>query len=88
MPIGQQRETGKNWKLRKYCLTVALTSIFNLGEDCITDNGRYTLQNEKIYLVGTMINFKETRMNSETNLLGIRFKPAAFSAFYKFSVIA
>lgn len=59
--------------------------IFNLGADCKTDNSRFTMHNEKAYLVGTMTRFKETNVNPETNLLGIRFKPAAFSAFYKFS---
>jgi len=59
--------------------------IFNLGDNCVTDNDRYIMQNEKVYLVGPMANFKENRMNSETNLLGIRFRPGAFSAFYNFS---
>ena len=59
--------------------------IFNLGDDCKTDNGNFTMQNNKVYLVGTMTTFKMTNINPDTNLLGIRFKPAAFSAFYKFS---
>ena len=59
--------------------------ILNLGHDCKTDNTKFTMQNGKVYLVGTMTNFKETNMNAETNLFGIRFKPAAFTAFYKFS---
>jgi len=59
--------------------------IFNLGHDCKTDNDKFTMQKGRVYLVGTMTNFKETNMNSETNLFGIRFKPAAFTAFYKFS---
>lgn len=59
--------------------------IFNLGDECKTDNNAFTMQNEKAYLVGTMTRFKETNMDSGTKLLGIRFKPAAFSAFYKFN---
>ena|SRR5688572_17624546 len=59
--------------------------IFNLGEDCHTDSNRFIMQNDKAYLVGTMTRFKETHMNAGTKLLGIRFKPAAFSLFYKFS---
>jgi AraC-like DNA-binding protein len=59
--------------------------IFNLGEDCTTDNGKFTMKTNKTYLVGTMTRFKETNMNLETRLIGIRFKPAAFSTFYKFS---
>lgn len=59
--------------------------IFNCGEDCETDNGNFTMQSEKTYLVGTMTSFKETEMNPGTKLMGVRFKPAAFSAFHKFS---
>ncbi len=59
--------------------------ILNLGEDCNTDNGKFIMKTDKSYLVGTMTSFKETNMNLETYLVGVRFKPAAFSAFYKFS---
>lgn len=59
--------------------------IFNLGADCKTDNETVTMQTEKAYLVGTMTHFKPTSINPQTSLLGIRFKPAAFSAFYRFS---
>lgn len=59
--------------------------ILNLGDDVKTDNGTCNIKNEKAYLVGTMKNFKIVEMKPETKLLGIRFKPAAFSAFYKFT---
>lgn len=59
--------------------------IFNLGENRKADDNGFTMKNEGIYLVGTMTRFKKTIMTSETNLLGIRFKPAAFSAFYEFN---
>lgn len=59
--------------------------IFNLGADCKTDNDNFLMKNDKAYLVGTMTRFKETTMSPETKLLGIRFKPAAFSAFYKYA---
>ena len=59
--------------------------IFNLGHDCKTDNGTFLMQSEKMYFVGTMTTFKETIMDADTNLFGIRFKPGAFSAFYKFT---
>ena len=59
--------------------------IFNLGSDCITDNGTFNMQSEKVCLVGTMTRFKETVMYNETRLIGVRFKPAGFSAFHKFS---
>ena len=59
--------------------------IFNLGSDCITDNGASNMQSENAYLVGTMTRFKETLMHNETNLVGVRFKPGGFSAFHKFA---
>jgi AraC-like DNA-binding protein len=59
--------------------------ILNLGCDCKTDNGTFNIKNERAYLVGTMKRFKIVEMKSETKLLGIRFQPAAFSAFYEFS---
>lgn len=59
--------------------------ILNLGDDCKTDNGTFDIKNGKAYLVGAMKNFKIIEMKPETRLVGIRFKPAAFSAFYKFS---
>lgn len=59
--------------------------ILNLGADCRAENGSLTLQNEKTYLVGTMTRFKESSLNPESELLGIRFKPAAFLSFYKFA---
>lgn len=59
--------------------------IFNLGEQCVTDNGLFTMHTDHVYLVGTMTTFKETIMSPDTNLIGIRFKPAAFTAFYKFA---
>ncbi len=74
---------GKQLKTEKILPDGCVDIIFNLGEDCKTDNSRFTMQNGKVYVVGTMTSFKETKMNVETNLLGIRFKPAAFSAFYK-----
>lgn len=59
--------------------------ILNLGEDCKTDNGRFDIKNGETCLVGTMRHFKITELKAETKLLGVRFKPAAFSAFYKFT---
>ena len=76
---------GNELKTEKILPDGCVDIIFNLGADCKTDNSTFTMQNEKAYLVGTMTRFKETDFYPETNLLGIRFKPAAFSAFYKFS---
>ena len=59
--------------------------IFNLGADFETDNSNFMMKPEKTYLVGPMTRFKETMMLPETKLLGIRFKPSAFSAFYKYT---
>ena len=36
-------------------------------------------------MVGTMTRYKVNLMHSGTNLIGIRFKPAGFSAFYDHS---
>ncbi|MES1219381.1 MAG: helix-turn-helix transcriptional regulator [Bacteroidota bacterium] len=59
--------------------------IFNLGDDCLTDNGAFLMKSEKTYLVGTMTTYKETEMDNNTRLLGVRFKPGAVSAFFKFA---
>jgi AraC-like DNA-binding protein len=59
--------------------------ILNLGDDCKTDNGTFDIKNGRTYLVGTMKHFKIVEMKPETNLIGIRFKPAAFPSFYKFT---
>lgn len=76
---------GNELKTEKILPDGCVDIIFNLGADCKTDNSSFTMHNEKVYLIGTMTRFKETNINPETNLLGIRFKPAAFSAFYKFN---
>jgi AraC-like DNA-binding protein len=59
--------------------------IFNIGNDCYTDNGAFLMKNDKAYLVGTMTRFKETEMDSSTRLFGVRFRPGAFLAFFKFA---
>ncbi|SEL13548.1 helix-turn-helix domain-containing protein [Parapedobacter koreensis] len=56
--------------------------IVNLGEEYKADDGIVTMHPEKAYLVGTMTTFKETFVSTSNRLLGIRFKPAAFSSFY------
>ncbi len=58
--------------------------IFNLGEDCRTANRTFIMQSGKSYLAGTMTAFKDTFLNSTNKLIGVRFKPAAFSSFYKY----
>jgi AraC-like DNA-binding protein len=58
--------------------------IFNVGPDCLSENNTYLLNSGQSYLIGTMTQFKETLMTPETRLLGIRFKPAAFTVFYEY----
>ncbi|MFY0255284.1 DUF6597 domain-containing transcriptional factor [Chitinophaga sp. 30R24] len=58
--------------------------IFNLGADCTTDHGQFLIKSEKVYLVGTMTTFNSATVAAGTNLLGIRFKPAAFQNFYQY----
>lgn len=59
--------------------------IFNLGDDCYTENRSFLMKNEKAYLVGTMTRFKETEMDINTRLLGIRFSPGSFLAFFNYT---
>ena len=80
---GDRNDHNKEKILPNGCVDI----IFNLGSDCKTDNGVFTMQNEKVYLVGPMTSFKETIISPDTRLLGIRFRPAAFSAFYTCSYL-
>jgi hypothetical protein len=58
--------------------------LFNLGDHCLTDNGSLTLEFGKTYVVGAMNTFKESLIDANTHLLGVCFKPATFSNFYKY----
>lgn len=59
--------------------------ILNLEGDYKTNKGVVLMKSETAYLIGTMTHFKEQITQSRTKLLGIRFKPASLSVFYKFS---
>ncbi|MFN0256790.1 DUF6597 domain-containing transcriptional factor [Pedobacter ureilyticus] len=59
--------------------------IFNFGENCITDNGSMSMEFGKTYVVGSMNTFKESIIESDTHLLGVCLKPAAFANFYCFA---
>src|SRR6185369_6971598 len=59
--------------------------IFNLGDDIPGDEESIGMKHEKAYLVGTMTKYMEPVMVEQTHLLGIRFKPAAFSVFYEYA---
>lgn len=48
--------------------------IINIGSEVIV-NGVELLLNEKCYLVGNMTNYKDTLLQSNAFLIGIRFKP-------------
>lgn len=59
--------------------------IMNLGEDFLLESDNVVLQNETAYLGGAITHFKEGKTARETHLVGVRFKPSAFSHFYAFS---
>ena len=58
--------------------------ILNLGGEFLTDSGVLKMKSHSAYLVGTMTRYKDTVMQSDTVLIGIRFKPLGFTAFFKF----
>jgi AraC-like DNA-binding protein len=58
--------------------------IVNLGNELYTDDGKVRMDHRHAYLVGTMTRYKKITRPSETNLIGIRFKPGAFSYFYDY----
>ncbi|PST84305.1 hypothetical protein C7T94_06205 [Pedobacter yulinensis] len=57
--------------------------ILNAGADC--GSASEAVRNGKIYLIGTMTRAKTAEMAAESLLIGVRFKPAAFSVFYRFT---
>jgi AraC-like DNA-binding protein len=59
--------------------------IINLGEDFNIESENVVLKSEKAYLGGAITHFKEAKTIRETHLVGVRFKPSAFSHFYAFS---
>lgn len=64
-----------------------LDIIINLGDDFHTDYDDLVLKSGKAYLGGAITNYREAKTLRETHLIGIRFKPSAFSYFYAFSSI-
>jgi AraC-like DNA-binding protein len=61
--------------------------ILNLGTNFVADASGFIMKNERAYLVGTMTRYKETIREPGTQLIGIRFKPAAFEQFYRFGAL-
>lgn len=80
---GDKSGSGREKILPDGCIDI----LFNLGEDCLTENDSFLLESSKAYLIGTMTRFKENTMQPDSHLLGIRFKPAAFTLFYEYPSI-
>jgi len=80
---GDKSGSGREKILPDGCIDI----LFNLGEDCLTENDSFLLEGGKAYLIGTMTRFKENIMQPDNHLLGIRFKPAAFTLFYDYPSI-
>lgn len=59
--------------------------IINRGTDFTTDSGHAGMKHATAYLAGTMTHYKDAILRPGTNLLGIRFKPAAFAVFYSYA---
>lgn len=59
--------------------------ILNAGDDFMAEHNGFSMKNENAYLVGTMTRYKETVMHNGVDLIGIRFKPAAFPVFYSYA---
>lgn len=62
--------------------------VLNVGEKCTTDNGFAVMQPGSTYLVGAMTSYKETYLNEKHHLIGVCFKPGAFSQFYNYLPLA
>ncbi|MFF5382313.1 DUF6597 domain-containing transcriptional factor [Pedobacter suwonensis] len=59
--------------------------IFNIEDDYRTETGSVLMKSETTYLIGMMMHFKEYQTIGKSKILGIRFKPAALSCFFKLS---
>ena len=59
--------------------------ILNVGDSVVNADKTICMKNESAYLVGTMTKFKDSILLPQTNLIGIRFKPAGFSFFYQYA---
>ena len=77
---------GEGEELKKVCILPdgCMDLISNLGDDLKTANGTFAMHSGKSYLVGTMTVSQDSFLRSENKLLGVRFKPAAFSSFYNY----
>jgi AraC-like DNA-binding protein len=59
--------------------------IINLGENFLIECENVTLKSEKVYLGGAITHCMQAKTLPQTHLVGVRFKPSAFSHFYSFS---
>lgn len=58
--------------------------IMNLGDDELPDPNGFFMKNEQSYLVGTMSRAIKTTVSPQSHLIGVRFRPAGFAAFYRY----
>lgn len=61
-----------------------ITLVLNLGEGIRSKHYDGPIRNEGIYLVGTMLRSDEQELYGESRLLGIQFRPGAFTHFYRY----
>ncbi|MPS66791.1 MAG: AraC family transcriptional regulator [Chryseobacterium sp.] len=59
--------------------------LINLGNTCLTDNGSFSMEFGKTYVVGAMNSFKDSIIDKDTHLLGVCLKPATFANFYHYA---
>ena len=59
--------------------------VMNLGNTCMTDNGSVSMEFGKTYVVGAMTSFKDSFIDTDTHLIGVCLKPAAFANFYNYA---
>jgi len=62
-----------------------VTLVLNLGEVVRSKQYDAPIRNEGIYLVGTMLQSDEQELHGESRLLGIQFRPGAFTHFYRYA---
>lgn len=59
--------------------------IINVGDDFYIESEDVVLKSEKAYLGGAITRCMSTKASPDTHLVGVRFKPGAFSHFYSFA---
>ncbi|MGZ3752638.1 MAG: DUF6597 domain-containing transcriptional factor [Mucilaginibacter sp.] len=81
----EQQDPANNRILPDGCVDI----IYNAGAvvHTINEKSATCLENEKFYMVGTMTRFCDTLVQPESKLVGVRFKPAAFSLFCEIPLV-